>query len=331
MQFYFMIIQEIANNTLTFPSQYVCQATLHCHHCCVDIFLGEWWVFSHSAVWTWQMWASCSWVRSQSRLGNPGAPVHSKQQTVFFWTAALAGKKGACCLDESSSSIDTRVSNVSERNSISCSYRQQLITAYSPKPSHLLGKQFFCHCRFNWSHQSTWRMQFLALNYQIQECCRGLAVLAGSTLTLVSSGQESADWWESTERHSCTKPCLFKHLETAFLANSIDFSSKAIRELSSVDSKQSIREIGCHCYDTNCLRCHLVPSWEKKTLFFSFFECVFLETQKKRRKRKRKELKNTQQACSIWIFTCFQYTFTHRVMFPNVCFDERPLKENCLI
>lgn len=59
----------------------------------------------------------------------------------------------------SSCSIDTSESNISEQNSISSSSRQQLITAPSFQAEPSVGKTFFfCHCGFNWSHQSSWQM-----------------------------------------------------------------------------------------------------------------------------------------------------------------------------
>ncbi len=108
-----------------------------------------------------------------------------------------------------------------------------------------------------------------------------------------SFGWESADWWESTEHTTpALSPSLFKHLVTALLANSVDFPPKRIWGLSSIDGKQSITEIGCHCYDANCLRCHLLPNRkrEKKRHFFPpISPSVFVAINKRRRDRKESE------------------------------------------
>lgn len=74
--------------------------------------------------------------------------------------------------------------------------------------------------------------------------------------------------------HSCTKPILFKHLETAILANSIDSPPKWIRGLSSIDGEHSITEIGCWWCDDNCLKCHLFSNRKRETFFFTFTFCV---------------------------------------------------------
>lgn len=178
-----------------------------------------------------------------SRLVNPSQPVLSQWQTVSCATAW--SEKGVCCLIESSSSIDAPVSSISEQNSISSSCRQQLITSLSHQAEPSVRKTIFL---------SFWIQLILSINLTDEVSCTK-STDSGVLLSIncinihpeTECGQESTDWWSYSTQTTLPLHSLFKHLETAILANSIDFPPKQIRGLSSIDGKQSIREIGCHC------------------------------------------------------------------------------------
>lgn len=129
------------------------------------------------------------------------------------------------------------------------------------KRSHLLTKQFFCRCGFNCFHQSSWQMMLSCIKLTNSGVLWRINNFIRIWRFLLSYPERCSHLVGNQQTHrthySCTEHSLFKHSEAATLANRIDFSPKRISGLSSVDGKQSITEIGCHCVETNCLWCRL--------------------------------------------------------------------------
>lgn len=156
------------------------------------------------------------------------------------------------------------------------------------KHSHLFGKQFFL---------SWWIHLELSINLTDAVSCTKLPksgmllrmkcfIRLHLNLAVIRLGiSRLMEIHRPHHPYSTIGPVCLNIWRQLFWQTTSIFAPKRIRGLSSVDSKQSIIEIGCHCYDANCPRCHLVPNREGKTLFFPHFTfcvCGF----KQRRKRK---------------------------------------------
>lgn len=128
--------------------------------------------------------------------------------------------------------------------------------------------------------------------------------------------------------HCRSKHSLFKHLETALLANSIDFPPKRISGLSSTDEKQSIIEIGCHCCDANCLRCHLFPCRNRENVCLLLFHLLCADKQRRGTKTESEKthvMKFVRPGYHTitWVLISFHHTCPHPAWYRNYIFRSR--------
>lgn len=139
--------------------------------------------------------------------------------------------------------------------------------------------------------------------------------------------------------YSTMSPVCLNIWRPPFWQTALIFAPKRIRGLSSVDSKQGIIEIGCHCYNSNCLRCHLVPNRDGKTMLFphyTFCVCRYKRRRKRNRKRKSHVVKFVElvECASLWSLTFSHQNFPHLVSFQmfmltaSILADEKPLEGN---